>query len=214
MQSQLIRKPDPVIFDVGAAIGDVTAKYQSLFPVCTIHAFEPFPEFCQKLQGRFTGNVKFKLNQVALGETEGSVSLSSNTSPFTNSVLLTDPRAAESWGDGVLETKSRFQVPVTTLDSYCQANRVPFIDILKLDIQGGELKALRGGETILQSGRVGLVFLEIIQAPTYVGQPYFEQYLSFFRQTGYVMLDLYSTAWKGVRLLQSDVIFVRAEAGK
>lgn len=209
VQSQLIEKADPLIFDIGAAIGDISAKYRKLFPKCTLHAFEPFPEACRRLEQRFRGCSWFLLNQVAVGELDGLASFTSNVSPCTNSLLRTDPQAAESWGEGILDTKTELKVPVTTIDSYCQKNGVNFIDILKLDIQGGELNALRGAKALLREGRIGLVFLEIIHARTYVGQPRFEEYLQLFREAGYTMLDIFNTNWKGVQLLQSDAIFVR-----
>lgn len=212
VQSQLVKKADPVIFDVGAAVGEVSDKYRKLFPDCTIHAFEPFPASYSSLNRRFTGATYVHLNQVAVGETVGSASLTSNSSPWTNSVLPTDPAAVDSWGGGVLETKSTLPVQMTTIDEYCREHSIQFIDILKLDIQGGELKALQGAKAVLDAGRVGLVFMEIIHARTYVGQPLFKDYLEFFHEVGYAMLDLYSTSWKGVRLLQSDAIFVRADA--
>lgn len=62
---------------------------------------------------------------------------------------------------------------------------------------------------MLETGRVGMIYLELILAPTYVGQPLFEDYLRFFREAGYVMLDLFNPTRKDLRLIQSDIIFVR-----
>ena len=33
---------DLVIFDVGAYVGEIAAKYKQIFPKSTIHCFEPF----------------------------------------------------------------------------------------------------------------------------------------------------------------------------
>ena len=62
---------------------------------------------------------------------------------------------------------------------------------------------------MLATGRVGMIYLEILLAPSYVGQPHFEDYLRFFREAGYVMLDMFNPTRKDLRLLQSDSIFVR-----
>jgi FkbM family methyltransferase len=209
VQSRLVTKPDPTIFDIGAAIGDISAQYIESFPACKVHAFEPFPEFFQKLEDRFNANSSLRLNNLAIGDVEGPLWLSSNRSSFTNSIWKTDPLATESWGEGVLDAQSTIRVPATTIDLYCKANGIETIDILKLDIQGGELKALRGAKSLLKAGKVALIYMEVIHAPTYLGQPYFEDYLHFFREASYVMLNIYNPITKLGKLLQCDVIFVR-----
>jgi FkbM family methyltransferase len=208
VQHELVQVREPVIFDVGAAIGGVSARYRSLFPAAIIHAFEPFPESFAKLKTQFGTDARFRLNQAAVSDAVGVVRLNSNESPLTNSILPTDPVGAQSWGVGVLETRASIDVPSTTIDQYCTTNAIERIDILKLDIQGAELKALQGGISMLRASRIGLVYLEVIHTPTYVGQPHFEDYLRFFRQTGYVMLDMFEPMHSQYRLLQSDIIFV------
>jgi len=209
IQSELIKQPAPIIFDVGAAVGGISARYKSLFPGAKIHAFEPFPESFAKLRECFGASPNFKLNQVAISDAEGVIRFNSNRSALTNSMLATDPLGADSWGEGVLETQTSIEVPATTIDLYSKENAIDRIDILKLDIQGGELRALNGAASMLRLGRVTLVYLEIIHTPTYVGQPHFEDYLQFLRGKGYIMLDTYHPVRKGHRLLQCDVIFIR-----
>lgn len=209
VQSHLLRKECPVIFDVGANVGDVSAIYKSLFPSCTIHAFEPFPETFLKLQQRFKEEASVTLNQVAVSEQDGFIALNANSSSATNSILQTDPAGAQFWGEGVLDTSSTLQVKTVSIDSYCASHKVTNIDILKLDIQGAELQALRGAKSMLETSRVGMIYLELILAPTYISQPLFEDYLRFFREAGYVMLDLFNPTRKDLRLIQSDIIFVR-----
>lgn len=43
VQSHLLRKECPVIFDVGANVGDVSAIYKSLFPSCTHSCIRAVP---------------------------------------------------------------------------------------------------------------------------------------------------------------------------
>ncbi|MEO7297997.1 MAG: FkbM family methyltransferase [Verrucomicrobiota bacterium] len=208
VQSHLVKTERPVIFDVGANVGDVSATYKSLFPSCTIHAFEPFPETFAKLNQRFGTDSSVKLNQVGVSQQEGIASMNANAFSATNSILQTDPAGAQIWGQGLLETVSTVEIKTVTLDAYCASQGISTIDILKLDIQGAELKALYGAKTMLKNGRVGLVYLEVILAPSYVAQPHLEDYLRFFKEIGFVMLDMFHPTRKDLRLLQSDVIFV------
>jgi FkbM family methyltransferase len=209
VQSFLTKGEHPIIFDVGAHIGNITALYQKLFPSCTIHAFEPLPETWQILEHRFNHNLSVKLNEVAVTDAVGSILLNANVSSKTNSILATDPRVSDFWPGPFQDTTSTIRVPTTTIDAYCKANAIDSIDILKLDVQGAELHALRGASSMLENRRVKLIYMEVILVPTYVGQFHFEDYLRFFRSVGYVMLDIFSPVRKNFRLLQSDIIFVQ-----
>jgi len=213
VQRQLLRGKANTIFDVGAHVGHVSALYRSLFPKSTLHAFEPFPESFERLKQRFAGDPRVKVNDLALSDVAGYVSLNSNLSSATNSILSSNPKGAQFWGEGRLDTVTTIKAPATTIDSYCEDNGIVTIEILKLDIQGGELRALRGASSMLRRASVELIYAEVILAPTYVAQPQFEEYLAFLRDFGYVMLDIFNQIRKDFRLIQSDVIFVRADHG-
>jgi FkbM family methyltransferase len=208
VQQQLVTKQNPVILDGGANHGHTTARYLKHYPGASLHVFEPFPGSFDILKQRFEGNPAVKLNQTALSDVEGMVSLNSNQSSYTNSILKSDPLAGDTWGEGVLKTQATVMVPTTTIDAYGQANSISAIDILKLDIQGAELKALQGTRTLLAKKAVGMIYMELILGPTYLGQPKFEDYLHFFSEQGYVLLDIFNPFRKDFRLIQADVIFV------
>jgi len=212
VQASLVTKKNPVIFDGGANTGHTCARYRKAYPNCTLHVFEPFPESFRLLKERFEGVPSIHLNEAALSDVAGVVSLNSNEASVTNSLLATDPLAVETWGEGAMKTNSMLKVSTVTIDAYCQKNSIGAIDILKLDIQGSELQALRGAGSLLENRRVGLIYMELILGPTYVGQPRFEDYLRFFSDKGYVLLDMFNPMRKDFRLIQSDVIFVPSTA--
>ena len=210
VQSFLTKEECPVIFDIGAHIGNISVLYRKLFPSCTIHAFEPFPETFQTLKQRFNDHPSVKLNDVAVSDSVGFTSFNAKVSSKTNSILRSDPRGSEFWSGPFHETTSIIQVPTTTIDKYSEANAIDTIHILKLDVQGAELQALRGARSMLENRRIKLIYMEVILVPTYVDQPHFEDYLRFFRSVGYVMLDMFSPVRQNLRLNQSDIIFIPA----
>ena len=56
------------------------------------------------------------------------------------------------------EHSKSFLCEVTTIDSYCQEKSIERVDFIKLDIEGAELLALRGGvETIVRSRPIVVV---------------------------------------------------------
>jgi len=158
VQRQLIRQESPVIFDIGANVGKVTQQYRSLFPDAIIHSFEPFPESCQSLKQRCSQDGNIFPHQLAICEKMGKTTLYSNSSSATNSLLATDSRAGALWGQGLLDTKALVEVEPTTIDCFCAENHISAIDILKMDIQGAELRALQGAEQILARQAVSLIY--------------------------------------------------------
>jgi FkbM family methyltransferase len=209
VQAALTKETRPTIFDVGAAGGELVGIYRKMFPQGTIHAFEPYPDSFRVLKNRFGADGAAKLNDVAISDVEEHVTLQANRLAATNSLLETDPRGAGIWGDRLLESHSTVRVRTTTIDAYCQANRIESVDILKIDIQGSELKALRGAQSMLERGRVKLIYMEIIIAPAYIGQPNLEDYLGYLRGLGYTLINMYNLYRNGVLMTQMDVIFTR-----
>src|ERR1700678_1538228 len=69
--SRLVRNEAPVIFDVGANIGQTIDQLQTIMPQSVIHAFEPSAANFQELKKRKGGNSRVVLNNVALGAEVG-----------------------------------------------------------------------------------------------------------------------------------------------
>jgi hypothetical protein len=52
-------------------------------------------------------------------------------------------------------------VKTISLDWFCEYNSIVRVDLLKLDIQGHEHSALSGAESLIRSGRIGTIFMEL-----------------------------------------------------
>lgn len=75
------------------------------------------------------------------------------------------------------------------LDDLYPADAV--IALLHMDIQGTELRALRGAARLLTERRVRLLYLEVEFFPLYEGQPLFWQIGAFLERQGYHLYSLY-----------------------
>ncbi len=208
VQRRLVRNEQAVIADVGAHLGQTARRYRRLFPQATLHCFEPFPASFDALSRGLANDPKLHAHQLALGAVPGRRSLNVNRSSATNSLLRSDDRAEAYWGRDVLVTDSSIDVAVTTLDAFCIERSLAHLDILKLDVQGAELDVLAGAERLLRGQAIDIVYMEMIVAPTYVGQRELHDYLSFFRAHGYVLFDFYNPVRKHGRLLQTDNLLV------
>jgi len=211
VQRKVIERDDPVIFDIGAHVGSITDLYRSMFPLASISSFEPFPKSFETLRHNTSGDARTHVYNLAISDEPGVLTLNSNSSSATNSLLPTNSRGSSYWGEHVLETLAPVEVEATTIDAFCREHGISWIDILKLDIQGAEFLALAGAHDMLSSASVSLVYMELILAPTYEGQRTLQHYLQLFEGYGYQLLDLYHPIKRGMRLIQADLIFLSAQ---
>ncbi len=195
------------IFDVGAHVGEVTKKYRRMFPEAYIHAFEPYDRSYNAFKNLVTSDMNLTINQLALTDHTGTVILNVNRSSATNSLLQTDERGAYFWERDLLETYDHVFVDATTIDLYCHQHKIDRIDILKLDIQGAEMTALKGAKTLLEKGAITFIYTELLVAPTYKGQTVFHELVGYLKEYDLEMFNVYDMHYKQNQLIQLDAIF-------
>lgn len=204
-QKALVPTP-AIIFDVGAHFGETAAHYREHFPTASIYSFEPFPDSFAKLSAATSSDRLTTCIPLAVSNFTSSATLKVNRAEATNSLLATDSSAQGIWGDGVT-TMGEVTVSTVCLDDFCSTNQIEHIDILKMDVQGGEFDALLGAKRMLVEKRIGMIYMEMIFAPTYVGQHAFSDYLSLLERVGYRMVDMFNLEKRHGRLVQADVLF-------
>ncbi len=126
----------------------------------------------------------------------------------TNSLLPSDQRASRYWGANLLDTDAEIEVATQTVDNFCRLCAIDHIDILKLDVQGAEYAVLSGALDMLTRQSIDVVYMEMITAPTYVGQRKLHEYLAFFDSHDYELFDFYNPVRKDGLLIQTDNIMV------
>lgn len=134
-------------FDVGANIGTVAIPVAIAGAECL--AFEPAPANAARLAENAELNELANLTviEAAMWSERGTVALRVDGAEGSGR-----SRVVEA-GGGALE------VPAATLDQFAGGGAAA-PDLLKIDVEGGELEVLRGGEATLAAGRVREVFVE------------------------------------------------------
>ena len=131
-----------VVADVGANIG-IYSQFLSrcVRPTGLVHSFEPSPDNFKRLSAATHDLSNVRLTQAAVGERSGECKL------YVSDKLNVDHRAYKADGD------SRRAVPtdMVALDDYFKPGQR--VDLIKMDIQGYELHALRGAQRVLQENR-------------------------------------------------------------
>lgn len=145
-----------VIFDVGANVGDYAHEVSELFgSQVELHCFEPSKATFEELTRRTAAIEGVVLNRLGVGSTTTSATLYTDGEGSTLASLY--PRDLERFERSMDQTES---IELVSVDDYCQAHSIEHIDLLKLDIEGNELEALRGASKMIDEGRIDFIQLE------------------------------------------------------
>ncbi len=139
--------PGSIVFDIGANVGYHTLLLAQLIGddgIC--YAFEPNSENCRLilLGIKRNGFANVRLMPVALSDQQGWAYFSSHIG--SNGGFTT--------GGGLdVAAYNETVIPVFLLDDL----RLPDVDVIKVDVEGAEYKALRGGERLIRRSRPVIV---------------------------------------------------------
>jgi FkbM family methyltransferase len=195
------------IFDVGAYDGQTALRYAFLFPKAQVYAFEPFPESFQQAAELTKQEARIKPYPMAVSSSEGKALLNINEFAPTNSLLASNKIGNDV--DHLTQTKRTEEVNTISLDTFCTNQNITFIDILKMDIQGGELDALKGAEKLLKTQKIGLIYTEVEFVSIYKEQPLFSDIELYLRQFGYSLYKIMNLKHNdNGQLLWADAIFI------
>lgn len=147
--------PIRTFFDVGANIGQTSSLALSSFHEAHVFAFEPDPRTFSELVQSLGKHPRLATYNVAISNACGAVPFFQYSSSTLSSLI---PDAQYPMRKGV--TGQEITVDCTTLSDFCSANGVHLIDVLKIDTEGCDLRALKGGEQLLSAGRVRFVYVE------------------------------------------------------
>jgi FkbM family methyltransferase len=203
--------PVETILDVGANAGQTARHYLDYFPQATIHCFEPDPDTYGRLAAAFQSEARVKPHRLAVADADGIKTLFVNRFDPTSSLLPVAGGAGRYVDASLTEPAGRTDVVATRLDEFCRRHGLERIDVLKLDIQGCELMALRGAEGLLRQAAVRLIYTEVLFAGLYEGQAFFHDIERFLDAVGYRLFGIYDLHYAGMGgLAWADAIFLPA----
>jgi FkbM family methyltransferase len=148
--------PRPVIFDVGANVGKYSELLAREFPQARIFAFEPNENTFTQLAAKVGKSVTcVNAGMGAEEKTEKIYTYSDNLASSHASIYGEVFRTFHKRDDLV---EVEFQL--TTLDLFCEREKVTGIDFLKIDTEGNELNVLTGGTKMLSEGKIKMIQFE------------------------------------------------------
>lgn len=177
---------EPVIYDGGAAVGSTIKVLRSHFPKSKIIAIEPNPNFHEELK-----NNSDKLVQViqsAIGNQDLKIRFNVNMTPQTSSIL--EPNIVRKYCQEKVALDKKILVDCFTINKIVNSNLAPAPDILKLDLQGYELPALKGTSDVLKG--IKIIYSEVEFVSLYKNQCLFHDLSFYLTENNFKLFNLYN----------------------
>lgn len=192
------------VLDVGAWRGRWTlALVHRASTVTRVTMVEPQPQAAAEL-AQLELSCDSVIVQKALAASAGTTAFHAGTASAS---LLVPGRLGEHFPSSVPIEKC--EVRCETLDALVDSGEIIQPDTIKLDVQGGELAALRGATKTLRG--VYALVVELSWSPFYIGEPSPAELIGFLYEHGFHVVDCTG----GLRnrsgvILQQDLLFIRA----
>jgi len=116
-----------IVFDIGGYVGDWASDIFTKY-ACNIHIFEPIPDFYNKTKERFPNNEKIIINRVGLGDQNKTIKMSNN---YDSSSIFKK------------NLRNKIDVRIINIIDYIQNKKINKIDLMKINIEGGEYDILK-----------------------------------------------------------------------
>lgn len=197
---RLTSSAGPVVFDVGANIGQSVKQFRKYFRTPTLYSFEPGEEAFHNLTKTTQGMEDVHIANTGMGAAPEVRTFVENELSDMSSFL--EP-GEDAWGSVV----RRRALQLDTVDDYCHRAGIGHIDILKSDTQGYDLEVLRGARKLLTGKSIALVYLEVTFAKMYQGSPRFDEVYAFLADHGMTLVSFYDMHYQHDRLSWTDALF-------
>ena len=146
----------PVIFDVGANAGIYACEVISVFGNdAHIYCFEPLKKAFAILNKSLESRPNVRTYNFGLGEKEGAATIYANepASPLASCFN----RNIAHLG---VDMKHAEEISIRRLDLFCAEKEITHINLLKIDVEGGELGVLKGAGRLIGSEMIDLIQFE------------------------------------------------------
>ena len=195
------------VVDIGANRGQFTPAVRKWIPNARVIAFEPLTEAGITFRAVFQGDSGVTLHQTAIGPQAGETTIHVATADDSSSLLPISPLQVRLFpGTGEIRTE---KIKVARLSDYVLPEEIDPPALLKLDVQGYELEALRGCEELLT--RFSYIYAECSFVELYTGQALVDEIIAWLRERGWCLDGIFNMTYdRDGKSVQADFIFKKS----
>jgi FkbM family methyltransferase len=209
MLPRWVNPRDGLLLDLGANEGSWTAEAISVLPDARVLAVEPGLEPGGLLVERFRDAPNVTVDLRAVSDQTGSASYYATRASVFASLLPPAPalHALYALPGAPTEVLETVDVDTIRLDDLVHEP----VSVVKIDVQGGELAVLRGGQRVMRGAAA--VLIEVVFVPHYSGDASFPEVDRAMADLGLHLYDISRPFRLDGRALWADTCYARADPG-
>jgi len=195
------------VVDIGANRGQFSLAVRRWAPGAKVFAFEPLSKPAARFRAVFRDDPMVILQHAAIGPETGEATIHVSMADDSSSLLpISEVQQRLFPGTGEIGTEA---IQIGRLADFITSNDIAAPAMLKLDVQGYELEALRGSENLLEC--FAYVYAECSFVELYTGQALAHEVIAWLRERGFSLSGVYNMSYdrKG-RAVQGDFLFIGA----
>lgn len=142
-----------IVFDVGANEGGYTKEVLAALDgkEVLLYGFEPAAGTFSRYQEMYRDEPRVKCAKIGLGDKEGEMRLFHHVSSTGLSSLYHSSKFGEIGSETVM---------ISTVDKFCEEQEIPYISLLKMDVEGHEFGVLQGALRTMKQKRIEFIQFE------------------------------------------------------
>jgi FkbM family methyltransferase len=176
---QIVGTTEPVIFDVGANMGQFASRVARQFPAGSIYSFEPVHTNAIGLRRvlRWLMVANVEISEEAICDVVGVEPIHiPNFDGYQDGTLAVLEGSKHAFSNVTYHVET---VRTNTLDAFTAARDVKRLDFLKVDTEGAEERVIRGGIGLV-SALLPTLYLEVAPDRPWMELLYGKGYLPFY----------------------------------
>ena len=198
--AKFVKSKDPILFDIGANVGQTVKDFKEVFKNSTVHAFEPSPNTFEILKNNTSNVNKLHIWNYGVGSSSGDLI-------FNEYALSNMSSFFELQNVNSRDLKSKTIVKTTTVDQFISENRIPMIDVLKIDTEGFELEVFKGAMKSIKESKIGMLFYEASFVVGHKDMPSFTELWDFAIENDFELVSIYPIVHRKNMGAYTNVLF-------
>ena len=192
------------IIDIGANKGQFALVSRKRFPKARIDSFEPLSDAADIFEKVFKNDDDTFLHRIAVGKKEDVVTIHVSNKADSSSLLpIGENQVSLFPGTQELEQRS---IKVAPLEKIIARNDIQQPAMLKIDVQGYELEALYGCQSLFD--KINYIYCECSFFELYEGQALTHEIIEFLSQNGFKLTGIYHVHYNKLGIaIQADFLF-------
>ena len=200
-----------LVLDVGANFGQFGTMLRNEGYKGEIHSFEPVSKTFESLSAKCSGDHRWFVHQVAMGDVCGEKTIHVTESSNLSSFLEPNDFGKEEFKR--IKVVSEEVVEVSTIENFL-TTQMPDFDkrriLLKMDTQGYDLNVFKGSLKVL--GSIVCVLSEISLTPIYSNMPHYVDSLKKYEEYGFVVTGFFPISRKdNLSLIEMDCTLLNSK---